>query len=175
MKTTYNFNSTMKSAIAAFSLIIASSLFLTSCQKEELQQISSANSSSESASGARIGDQLPVVSEVFTSIKIDHLPANTMMADYSVTVNADGSATYEGRKNVKIARTIKLELSKEQLYGITKACTEFNFFNSIGFGIVMLDVPAVSTTYKTAEQSKTLIDSEGLPSNLVAFRMKIGR
>lgn len=173
MKPTHNFNSKMKSAIAAISLIIASSLFLTSCKKEELQQVSSSNSAYENSSGSRTGDQLPVLSDVFATIKIDRFPANTMMADYSITVNADGTAPYEGRRNVKIAKTITLELTYDQLKGIINTCKEINFFQIKGIAINIPDVPVVTTTYKTLDKSKTLSDSEGLPSNLVAFRMEI--
>lgn len=171
MKTTHTSISKMKSAILGLTLFISTGLLLTSCQKEESQPPSSDSNSSQTSAANNSSKESPTMA--FTSIKIDHIAAKSLLPDYSVTVNSNGTATYEGRRNVYIKGNVDFKITSSSLWEINNVCMGTNFFKMRGGYNSIPDMPGVETTFTLLEQHRILSDYEGLPAELVSFRTKI--
>jgi len=172
MKTTKSVTAKSKTSIVSFALIIVSAFLIASCQKEEEQPTaSSANNASEMAKG--FDHPLPVPTIAFTSIKINHIAARSLNPDYSITIYANGSGVYEGRRNVHIMGVKHFEMDKRTLEYISDLSLRINFFDIRAIDFNIPDLPIVATTFTNSEGTKTLADSEGVPEVLVAFRTKI--
>ncbi len=114
---------------------------------------------------------------IFVSIKIDHYAANTSLPDYSITVNSNGIATYEGRKNVNIKGPRTFKVSLATLNTINYLCMKF-FAISQPITASAIDGeahPMVQTTYKGADGSNLILRdyNNGQPVWLVTFRNEV--
>ena len=172
MKTNQTSTSKMKSAMAGLTLIMTTALFVTSCQKEELQQPAS---DSNTTAASRLVDQVqPMPALAFSSIKIDHIAGRSLDADYSVIVNSNGKATYEGRRNVYTKGEVPFLVSEDALSEINSICKNTNFFDLKNGYTDIMDMPTIATTYSmNAKLFKTLNEYNGDPAALSAFRSKI--
>lgn len=171
MKTNHSFISKINYGMSALILLTGICLLITSCQKEELQQPSAYNSSSQGSTMNDQAKELPAMA--FTSIKIDHIAANTSLPDYSITINSNGTAAYDGRRNVRVKGKVKLSISIEQLSYINSVCNRTNFFQLKGSEHQIFDMPSVETTYVIWKRQLALSDYNGQPEELASFRNKI--
>ena len=172
MKTTNTITRKIKSATAGLTFFMCGALLITACQKEDMQQPS--YTTVAASENQRLIDQvLPIDLLAFSLIKIDHLSARSFMPDYCVTVSADGIASFEGRRNVGVLKTVKFKLTKDQLSAINELCLQTNFFKIEDLDLNIPDMPIVTTTFSNSEQKAMNSDSGGVPAELVSFRTQI--
>ncbi len=171
MKTANSITRKINSAITGLILMMSTSLLITSCQKEEMQQPSSENNTASKTSNTDKLSQSAAMA--FSSIRIDHIAAKSLLADYSVTINSNGMATYEGRRNVHIIRSVDFKISSEALGQINNICKSIDFFKLHGSRSSIPDMPSVETTFRLLDKQSKLSDYEGQPAQLVSFRTKI--
>ena len=169
MKTSSTITRIFQLTFAAFAFV--TSLMITSCQKEEMQQSSLALNSEEHSDVERMAHSTRMA---FKSINFNHLAAKSMKADYSVTLYANGYGVFEGRRNVFCLKRINFKISTERLMFINNICRSVDLFdlNRIKNNTTP-DMPSIITTYSKNDQTLSLTEYEGKPALLNAFRTKI--
>ena len=206
-------------AITCLVLLVTTSLFLSSCQKEELSNPINSQTATESdrltgpdLQPTHLGNhhyatvnakqlnpplqpptpsllQIATVNAkqiniavhklVFQSITIDHYAALTHLPDYSISINANGTAAYEGRRNVNVNGSRMLEVSKEQLERINNLCirlaaikAESSFANQDSKKLAQ---PINRTTFRGVGELNfwSQTDNNSQPKWLVTFRAQV--
>jgi len=171
MKSTHSTINEIKSAILGLTLCISTGLLITSCQKEEWQQQQSDTNSSPRSNFNQQAKESPAMA--FTSIKIDHIAAMSLLPDYSIIINSNGTAIYEGRRNVRVKGIVELRITDKELWYINSVCMRTSFFQLKGGESNVPDMPSVETTYIIWKRQFTLSDYNGQPEELASFRSKI--
>ena len=177
MKTTSSVSRKTTSAITGLILLVTTALTFTSCKKDEIQRPSSLQTATVNAKQMNL---LPPPPLVFKSIKIDHHAAGTSMHDYSVTVNANGTALYEGRFNVHTKGEKTLEISSNDLNKINNLCIRFIEISRPETNDQvqerLMALPTVVTTYIGVDKSSNSMFMDfnnGQPVWLVMFRTEV--
>lgn len=171
MKTANHINRKMNTVLIGLTIITIIPIFFTSCQKEELQPSAAASNVTPMNDQNSLTKLTPELA--FSSIKIDHIAALSQYPSYSITVNSNGTVVYEGRRNVYIKGTRIFEIKRSTLLYLNNVCMGINFFDLKGGINYIPDMPLVETTYTLLNRQKSLIDFEGEPTALVAFRTTI--
>lgn len=185
----------MNNKLSGLLLIITSSLFMASCEKEELMDFSvesketterqnkpidihGAKTNRIQADAANFDQSLAsenASAGIFIMIKIDHLPGKSAEPDYSVTVTSDGHVTYDGRGSVAVKGKIEQDVKGFVLEEI-KGLFEHSGFSSILQDLPNIaDAPRVYTTWKSSSIARpiTLMDyNRAYPMALVSLRIK---
>ena len=172
MKTTKSLSRKMKTTVTGLTLITITALFFASCKKDESLKPAA------SLQTATVNDRLIDLGShgmVFAQIKIDHISVGLAMPDYSVTVNSNGEASYEGRRNVYVLRSLEFKVSASALLEINRLCIRANLspIKDKGERDAIANFPHVITTYTPSNSKLSLIFTDyytGSPANVVIFR-----
>lgn len=192
MKTTKSLSGQLSSAITCFALFATTSLFITSCQKEELTDPQTATINERTKNPAVKPVQLgkpqtatvnskvvnpAMLHLVFKSIKIDHISGRGDLSDYSITVRSNGTATYAVHvKEREISRDFRVSLSElRQINNLCIQYIEYADYADVDNAAKKFPQPMVVTTYTSAIKGgdKILRDFNGKPEWLVLFRTEV--
>ncbi len=177
MKTSNNFR---KNNISLVSLALISILFMASCGKDDVV----IPQGKDQAKGIDIARQIEPADhsasadqfDLFGLIKIDHSAARTSMPDYVVTVRADASVVFEGRRNCAVNEIREFQASAEMMRKLVYIYAESKFYSIVDNLSLAADLPMVTTTCSgvQSKDSKSLIDYYGSdPAALIQFRIKV--
>ncbi len=197
MKTSKNLTGSFAKAITCAAFVLTSSLLISSCQKEEEQvpgkpQNPTTNEKTMDSPTpptphrkqqiATVNDKIISLHDAklaFAQITIDHYAAGTNQPDYSVSVSANGTATFKGRRNVNVDGLRMMEVSNEQLANINRLVLQLRDLpdvkeNSNEFKNLMAR-PINRTTITNSSKSTiwSLSDDNLQPKWLVEFRKQV--
>lgn len=178
MKTLKMLTENAKATISGLTLALASVLLLSGCQKEELAQ-SPSTAGDQQSNRSHIMPSVPPVL-LYNSIQIDHYSANSNLPDYSVIVNAKGTATFQGRRNISSPGTFNMEVSIKALTVINQLYLTFkNTDVTKSLDDKMEKVPAIPIVLTTISANdgsgiKTYHDyNNGMQPKLERFRKNV--
>ncbi len=192
MKTTKSLSGQLSNALTCLVLFATTSLFLTSCQKEELSNPQTATINERTKNPAVKPIQLSnpqtatvnakivnpdMLHFVFKSIKIDHISGRGDLLDYSITVRSNGTATYAVTvKEREISRNFQVSLNAlSQINNLCLQYIEYADYADADNAARKLPQPLVVTTYTSARKGgdKIFRDFNGKPEWLVLFRTAV--
>lgn len=173
---TLSTQNTNKSGLSALIFIIASTLFLTSCQKDELlapspQKGMEINHSEVSRTKANLNLPMPA----FKMIVIDHSSAQTHQPSYRLEIISDGTVLFTGRKNLATIGERKFMISKQTLTNIRNMFID-GHFAQLESQQFILDLPSVETTFALQANSETITkidNNSNNPLKLIQLRRTV--
>jgi hypothetical protein len=167
MKNSKPFSAKVRSCLAASAILFMFVLLFASCQKDNTIQPASTTSSSYSSDRA----PSPSSGRGYEMIKIDHQPMRGPVPDYVVTVYANGTGLFYGRKNVVVLGETAFSIDAATFQTLQRMYATSNFFNVDVKVPSVPDAPLTFTTYNNGNQNATLVDYDaGIPGFLIKLR-----
>jgi len=177
MKTTKSITRSVKTSLVGFTSVMLVCILFASCTKEELAQPAT---NQETSNNARLINNNAQLLSRFIFIKIDHVSSFTSLPDYSVTLTADGTVTFDGRANVYTPRKRTFQATKSamlQIHDLVKEYLSINVSSATAIATQNERTAKcrayVATTISTSydQLPKTNFDwNTGKPAKLVGFR-----
>lgn len=94
--------------------------------------------------------------------------------DYTITVNAQGNAVYEGRRAVERMGRFEKTLEKSQLKALVSTIEEYDFFAfEPEYGGGVADIPYVRTTVTLEARTHTVTDMRNAPQTLKEMEARL--